>query len=83
MHYSTVGSIANGPGQIGDAKNDDGLPAYEPERTHALVTENEALCEINADSYAWMSVDMVRKEGVKSLLMSEALLTIVIITFSS
>ena len=54
-HYAAIG--AEGPGQIRDAQNDDGEYAYEPERTHALVEENPGLCEINADSYAWMSLE--------------------------
>ncbi|EME43030.1 hypothetical protein DOTSEDRAFT_72430 [Dothistroma septosporum NZE10] len=54
-HYAVIGEA--GPGQIGDAKNDDGDYAYEPERVHALVEENPGLCEINADSYAWMSLE--------------------------
>jgi hypothetical protein len=57
-HYSTVGPATFGR-QIADVPNADGEPAYEPDRTHGLIhqDENPVAAEVNADSYAWMSLD--------------------------
>lgn len=61
MHYSTVGPETSLGLQIVDTKNLDGQFAYDPERVHGLVDEdqddNPGLTEINADSYAWMALD--------------------------
>jgi hypothetical protein len=61
LHYSTVGPATSLGDTIGDVKNEDGLYAYEPPRTHGLIDENQddqpGLPEGNADSYAWMSLD--------------------------
>lgn len=60
-HYSSVGPATSLAQQIGDATNADGSPAYDPPRVHGLVDVNQddniAVAEINADSYAWMSLD--------------------------
>ncbi|KAI0429121.1 hypothetical protein F5Y09DRAFT_268536 [Xylaria sp. FL1042] len=60
-HYSTVGPDSALKEQIRDVKNADGSTAYDPPRVHGLIDpdqdDNPALTEINADSYAWMSLD--------------------------
>jgi len=61
VHYSTMGPAHGLEEQIIDAKNADGEYAYEPERCHGLVDEDQddqpGLAEINADSYAWLGLD--------------------------
>ncbi|ERF76598.1 hypothetical protein EPUS_09184 [Endocarpon pusillum Z07020] len=61
LHYSSVGPETSLAQQIIDVKNEDGEPAYDPPRVHGLIDpeqdENPAMPEINADSYAWMSLD--------------------------
>ncbi|KAI0856129.1 hypothetical protein F4860DRAFT_424609 [Xylaria cubensis] len=61
MHYSSVGPASALGEQIVDVNNADGVPAYDPPRVHGLIDENQddqpGLAEINADSYAWMSLD--------------------------
>ena len=58
-HYSSVGPATSLADQIGDARNDDRRPTYDPPRTHGLLAQDDqsALTELNADSYAWMSLD--------------------------
>lgn len=60
-HYSSVGPKTSLAQQIIDVKNADGEPAYDPPRVHGLLDpkqdDNPAVTEINADSYAWMSLD--------------------------
>ena len=60
-HYSSVGPQTSLAQQIKDVTNEDGQPAYDPPRVHGLVDpaqdDNPAVTEINADSYAWMSLD--------------------------
>lgn len=60
-HYSSVGPETSLGLQIKDVRNADGTPAYNPSRAHGLLApdqdDNPAVTEINADSYAWMSVD--------------------------
>ena len=60
-HYSSVGPETSLAQQIKDVQNADEEPAYDPPRVHGLVDpqqdDNPALTEINADSYAWMSLD--------------------------
>ncbi|KAI9663191.1 MAG: hypothetical protein M1821_008239 [Bathelium mastoideum] len=61
MHYSSVGPQTSLAAQIGDSKNADSQPAYDPPRVHGLLDpaqdDNPVLTERNADSYAWMSLD--------------------------
>ncbi|KAF2228667.1 hypothetical protein EV356DRAFT_495133 [Viridothelium virens] len=61
MHYSSVGPQTSLKEQIVDVKNEDLQPAYDPPRVHGLLDpaqdDNPAPTEINADSYAWMSLD--------------------------
>jgi len=61
MHYSSVGPASSLGLEIVDVFNADGEPAYEPSRAHGLIDENQdnqpGFPEINADSYAWMSID--------------------------
>ncbi|KAI0868740.1 hypothetical protein GGS24DRAFT_481451, partial [Hypoxylon argillaceum] len=59
MHYSSVGPESALEDQIVDVNNADGVPAYDPPRVHGLINQDEqpGLAEINADSYAWMSLD--------------------------
>ena len=60
-HYSTVGPASELDDQIIDANNNDGLKAYFPPRVHGLLDpaqdDQPGLPEINADSYAWVSLD--------------------------
>ena len=60
-HYSSVGPETSLAQQIKDVTNEDGQPAYDPPRVHGLLDpaqdDNPAVTEINADSYAWMSLD--------------------------
>ena len=60
-HYSSVGPETSLAEQIIDAQNGDDEPAYDPPRAHGLLNpaqdDNPAVTEINADSYAWMSLD--------------------------
>lgn len=60
-HYSSVGPATSLEEQIIDVKNSDGELAYDPPRVHGLVDPEQddqlAFPEINADSYAWMSLD--------------------------
>lgn len=59
--YSSVGPASSLASQIKDVLNADGVPAHDPPRLHGLLDPaqdaNEVLTEINADSYAWMSLD--------------------------
>lgn len=58
-HYSSVGPASGLAAQIGDSINADGYYAYDPDRTHGLIAQDKqpGLCEVNADSYAWMAAD--------------------------
>ncbi|CAF9934268.1 MAG: hypothetical protein HETSPECPRED_009165 [Heterodermia speciosa] len=60
-HYSSVGPQTSLAQQIVDTNNADGEKAYDPPRVHGLLDpeqdDNPAVTEINADSYAWMSLD--------------------------
>lgn len=60
-HYSSVGPAVSLAQQIQDVTNADDSPAYDPPRAHGLVDPNQddnpVVTEINADSYAWMSLD--------------------------
>lgn len=59
-HYSSVGPKTSLADQIINVKNADGEPAYDPERVHGLLHQQDdqpGFPEINADSYAWMSLD--------------------------
>ena len=60
-HYSSVGPKTSLGSQIVDVLNKDGASAYDPPRVHGLIDEAQddqpGLPEINADSYAWMSLD--------------------------
>lgn len=60
-HYSSVGPATSLGQQIRDTANEDGELAYDPPRVHGLLDpeqdDNPATTEINADSYAWMSLD--------------------------
>ena len=60
-HYSSVGPATSLAQQIQDVTNADGEQAYDPPRVHGLFDpeqdDNPAVTEINADSYAWMSLD--------------------------
>ncbi|KAL8796259.1 MAG: hypothetical protein Q9195_001374 [Heterodermia aff. obscurata] len=60
-HYSSVGPKTSLAEQIKDVNNADGEKVYEPSRAHGLLDPKQddqpALTEINADSYAWMSLD--------------------------
>ncbi len=60
-HYSSVGPATSLAQQIRDATNADGSSAYDPPRAHGLLDshqdDNPVVTEINADSYAWMSLD--------------------------
>lgn len=61
MHYSSIGPNTPVGETIGDCKNRDSEPANDPPRVHGLLDPNQddnpAVTEINADSYAWMSLD--------------------------
>lgn len=61
LHYSTVGPPSSLGEQIVDQRNDDGEPAYDPERCHGLndpeQDDQPGKAEANADNYAWMSID--------------------------
>lgn len=61
LHYTSVGPDTSLAAQITDVRNNDGEFAYEPERVHGLLDPAQddqiALPEINADSYAWMSLE--------------------------
>lgn len=61
IHYSSVGPGTSLAAQIKDVINADDERAYDPSRLHGLVDpeqdDNPAIAEINADSYAWMSLD--------------------------
>lgn len=61
MHYSSVGPATSLGEQINDVTNADGESAYDPPRAHGLLDskqdDNPVVTEINADSYAWMSLD--------------------------
>ncbi|RYP51453.1 hypothetical protein DL768_003239 [Monosporascus sp. mg162] len=54
LHDSTVGS-ESGMGQIVDTQNLDGIVAYYPQRTHALVGENPGLVTANTESHVWLA----------------------------
>ena len=60
-HYSSVGPATSLAQQIKDVLNKDEERAYDPLRVHGLLDpeqdDNPAVTEINADSYAWMSLD--------------------------
>lgn len=59
-HYSSVGPKTSLADQIIDVKNADGQPTYDPPRVHGLLQQQDdqlSFPEINADSYAWMSLD--------------------------
>ncbi|KAI4166941.1 MAG: hypothetical protein LQ343_007613 [Gyalolechia ehrenbergii] len=60
-HYSSVGPQTSLGQQIKDVKNADDEGAYDPPRVHGLLDpdqdDNPVPTEINADSYAWMSLD--------------------------
>ncbi|KAI1812526.1 hypothetical protein GGS20DRAFT_591637 [Poronia punctata] len=60
-HYSSVGPDSGLGEQIKDVSNADGFRAFDPLRVYGLIDpkqdDNEAVAEINADSYAWMSLD--------------------------
>ena len=60
-HYSSVGPATSLAQPIIDVLNADDQDAYDPPRVHGLVDpaqdDNPAVTEINADSYAWMSLD--------------------------
>lgn len=61
IHYSSVGPKTSLAQLIRDTVNADLKSAYDPPRVHGLLDpeqdENPGLTEINADSYAWMSLD--------------------------
>jgi hypothetical protein len=61
LHYSTIGPESALSEQIVDQLNDDGEPAYDPERAHGLndpeQDDQPGKSEVNADNYAWMSLD--------------------------
>ncbi|GKU07301.1 hypothetical protein FLAG1_07520 [Fusarium langsethiae] len=61
LHYSTIGPVSALGERIVDALNDDDEPAYDPERAHGLNDPKQdnqpGKSEINADNYAWMSLD--------------------------
>ncbi|KAJ7915390.1 hypothetical protein B0H13DRAFT_1610500 [Mycena leptocephala] len=61
MHYSSVGPESELQCPIIDVKNNDLNYAYGPSRVHGLIDPDQdgqsGKPEINADSYAWMSLD--------------------------
>ena len=61
LHYKTMGMDSGVHSHIGDVMNADKVAAYDPERCFGLVDEdqddNPGLAVVNADSYAWMSLD--------------------------
>jgi hypothetical protein len=61
LHYSTVGPPSSLDDKIIDATNEDKWPAYDIDRAHGLIDENQdnqpAKAEINADNYAYMAMD--------------------------
>lgn len=58
-HYSTVGPETSLQEKIKDGVNADDQVAYDPDRTHGLIHQDEdpVGAVMNADSYAWMSLD--------------------------
>ncbi|OBS24203.1 hypothetical protein FPOA_04750 [Fusarium poae] len=63
LHYSTIGPKSTLGEQIVDQLNEDDKPAYDPERAHGLNDPKQdnqpGKSEINADNYAWMSLDAI------------------------
>ncbi|EMD66494.1 hypothetical protein COCSADRAFT_353794 [Bipolaris sorokiniana ND90Pr] len=60
-HYSSVGPKTSLEDKIQDRLNDDGVSAYEPDRTHGLIDpeqdDDPVGASLNADNYAWMALD--------------------------
>lgn len=60
-HYSSVRPETSLAGQITNVDNVDGESAYDLPQVLGLLDpaqdEQEALTKLNADSYAWMSLD--------------------------
>lgn len=60
LHYSTVGPASSLGSLIVDQFNDDGEPAYGPDRAHGLQDPDQddqpGKAEINADNFAWMAL---------------------------
>lgn len=56
-HGRNVGPESELASRIIDKVNDDGEPAYDIRRAHALVDEDRMLHTINADNYAFMCLD--------------------------